>query len=44
MGDHDPLDRWTEGNIALLGDACHPMTPHTAQGAAMAIEDAAILS
>jgi len=28
----------------LLGDACHPMTPYMAQGAAMAIEDAAILS
>lgn len=42
--DRDPLERWTEGNIALLGDACHPMTPYMAQGAAMAIEDAAILS
>jgi salicylate hydroxylase/6-hydroxynicotinate 3-monooxygenase len=42
--DHDPLDRWTEGNITLLGDACHAMTPYMAQGAAMAIEDAAILS
>ena len=39
-----PLDRWIEGNVALLGDACHPMTPYMAQGAAMAIEDAAILS
>jgi 6-hydroxynicotinate 3-monooxygenase len=28
----------------LLGDACHPMKPHMAQGAAMAIEDAAMLS
>jgi salicylate hydroxylase/6-hydroxynicotinate 3-monooxygenase len=28
----------------LLGDACHPMTPYMAQGAAMAIEDAAVLS
>jgi salicylate hydroxylase/6-hydroxynicotinate 3-monooxygenase len=42
--DRDPLDRWVEGNVALLGDACHPMTPYMAQGAAMAIEDAAILS
>ena len=39
-----PLERWTEGNVALLGDACHPMTPYMAQGDAMAIEDAAILS
>ncbi|MEI7739826.1 MAG: FAD-dependent monooxygenase, partial [Betaproteobacteria bacterium] len=29
---------------ALLGDACHPMTPYMAQGAATSIEDAAILS
>jgi 6-hydroxynicotinate 3-monooxygenase len=42
--DHDPLPRWSEGNITLLGDACHPMTPYMAQGAAMAFEDAAVLS
>ena len=42
--DRDPLDRWCEGNVTLLGDACHPMTPYMAQGAAMAIEDAAVLS
>jgi 6-hydroxynicotinate 3-monooxygenase len=42
--DREPLDRWVEGNVALLGDACHPMTPYMAQGAAMAIEDAAVLA
>jgi salicylate hydroxylase/6-hydroxynicotinate 3-monooxygenase len=42
--DRNPLPRWSEGNITLLGDACHPMTPYMAQGAAMAIEDAAVLS
>jgi 6-hydroxynicotinate 3-monooxygenase len=42
--DRDSLPRWGEGNITLLGDACHPMTPYMAQGAAMAIEDAAVLS
>lgn len=42
--DRDPLPTWTEGRIALLGDACHPMTPYMAQGAATAIEDAAVLS
>jgi 6-hydroxynicotinate 3-monooxygenase len=42
--DRDPLAAWSEGNITLLGDACHPMTPYMAQGAAMAIEDAAVLS
>ncbi|MEX3960545.1 FAD-dependent monooxygenase [Trinickia sp. EG282A] len=42
--DRDPLPRWSDGNVTLLGDACHPMTPYMAQGAAMAIEDAAVLS
>jgi len=42
--DRDALARWADGNVTLLGDACHPMTPYMAQGAAMAIEDAAVLS
>jgi salicylate hydroxylase/6-hydroxynicotinate 3-monooxygenase len=42
--DREPLERWVEGRVALLGDACHPMTPYMAQGAAMAIEDAAVLA
>lgn len=42
--DREALDRWSEGKVTLLGDACHPMTPYMAQGAAMAIEDAAVLS
>jgi salicylate hydroxylase/6-hydroxynicotinate 3-monooxygenase len=42
--DRGPLDRWAEGCVTLLGDSCHPMTPYMAQGAAMAIEDAAVLS
>jgi salicylate hydroxylase/6-hydroxynicotinate 3-monooxygenase len=42
--DRDSLTHWQEGNVTLLGDACHPMTPYMAQGAAMAIEDAAVLS
>jgi 6-hydroxynicotinate 3-monooxygenase len=42
--DRDPLERWVDGKVALLGDASHPMTPYMAQGAAMAIEDAAILA
>lgn len=40
----DPLPRWGEGNIVLLGDACHPMTPYMAQGASTSIEDGAVLS
>ena len=42
--ERDPLPRWTEERVALLGDACHPMTPYMAQGAASALEDAAVLS
>jgi len=42
--ERDSLDHWAEGRVTLLGDACHPMTPYMAQGAAMAIEDAAVLS
>jgi 6-hydroxynicotinate 3-monooxygenase len=42
--DRDSLEHWANGNVTLLGDACHPMTPYMAQGAAMAIEDAAVLS
>jgi 6-hydroxynicotinate 3-monooxygenase len=38
-----PLPLWSRGRLVLLGDACHPMKPHMAQGAAMAIEDAAML-
>jgi salicylate hydroxylase/6-hydroxynicotinate 3-monooxygenase len=30
--DRDPLPRWGDGNVTLLGDACHPMTPYLAQG------------
>ncbi len=39
-----PLPRWSEGPVTLLGDAAHPMLPFLAQGAAMAIEDAAVLA
>jgi 2-polyprenyl-6-methoxyphenol hydroxylase-like FAD-dependent oxidoreductase len=42
--ERDPLARWSDGRVVLLGDACHPMTPYMAQGAATAIEDAAILA
>ncbi|KAK7958327.1 hypothetical protein PG988_013175 [Apiospora saccharicola] len=41
---HKVLSQWTLGSAALLGDACHPTLPHMAQGAAMAIEDAAVLA
>ncbi len=35
--------RWCEGRAALLGDAAHAMLPFMAQGAAMALEDVAVL-
>ena len=40
----EPLTTWGTGEIALLGDACHPMTPWMAQGAATAMEDAVVLT
>jgi salicylate hydroxylase len=40
---HAPLPTWVHGNMALVGDACHPTLPHLAQGAAQAIEDGAVL-
>jgi salicylate hydroxylase len=42
--DRPPLERWSTGPVTLLGDACHPMLPYGAQGAAQAIEDAAVLA
>jgi salicylate hydroxylase len=45
--DRPPLisaSQMAKGRIALLGDAAHPMRPFLAQGAGMAIEDAAALA
>ena len=42
--DSDPLPVWSRGRVVLLGDACHAMTPYMGQGAAMAIEDGAMLT
>ena len=38
-----PIDEWGRGRVTLLGDAAHPVLPHTAQGAALALEDAVAL-
>ncbi len=42
--DRPPMPRWSDHRITLLGDACHAALPFMAQGAAMAIEDAAVLA
>lgn len=41
--DRDPVRRWTDGRVALLGDAAHPMLHYAAQGACQALEDAVLL-
>ena len=42
--DRPPMAQWGRQQMTLLGDACHPTLPFMAQGAAMAIEDAAVLA
>ncbi len=42
--DRPKADRWSQGHVTLLGDSAHPMLPYLAQGAVMAIEDAAVLT
>ena len=41
--DREPVQNWSQGRVTLLGDAAHPMLQYLAQGACMAIEDAAVL-
>jgi 2-polyprenyl-6-methoxyphenol hydroxylase-like FAD-dependent oxidoreductase len=43
IADRDPLNRWSQGRVTLLGDAAHPMTPNLGQGGGQAIEDAVVL-
>lgn len=42
--ERERIESWHAGNIVLLGDAAHAMRPYMAAGAAMAIEDAAVLA
>lgn len=43
MYDREPLPRWSDGRLTLLGDAAHPMLPHLGQGVNQALEDAVAL-
>ena len=42
--DRDPVDRWGEGRVTLLGDAAHPMTWDRGQGACQGMEGAIFLA
>ncbi|KAJ5696848.1 hypothetical protein N7536_007260 [Penicillium majusculum] len=46
LGEVPPIPSYvsTSGRVALVGDAAHALLPHAAQGAGMAIEDAASLA
>jgi 2-polyprenyl-6-methoxyphenol hydroxylase-like FAD-dependent oxidoreductase len=44
MCDRDPLERWSDGAVTLLGDAAHPMYPTGSNGAGQAILDADCLA
>ncbi len=44
LNNRPPVDNWSTHRATLLGDAAHPSLPYMASGAAMAIEDAAVLA
>lgn len=43
MVDRDPLPRWTQGRVTLLGDAAHPMWPIGSNGASQSVLDSRAL-
>ena len=43
MVDRDPVDRWTDKRVTLMGDAAHPTYPVGSNGASQAIVDARII-
>jgi salicylate hydroxylase len=44
ISDRDPVRRWSDGRVVILGDAAHPALQTFAQGASMAVEDAVCLA
>jgi 3-hydroxybenzoate 6-monooxygenase len=44
LADREPISVWTDGRVALLGDAAHPTLQYFAQGACMAMEDGVCLA
>lgn len=44
LHDFEPLENWTAGRVALMGDSAHAMLPHQGQGANQAMEDAVALA
>ena len=44
IADRDPIKKWGEGRVTLLGDAAHAMTINLGQGACQAIEDGVVLT
>jgi salicylate hydroxylase len=44
IADRNPLRRWADGRVTLLGDAAHATLQSLAQGAGMALEDASVLT
>ncbi|MGV3624394.1 MAG: FAD-dependent oxidoreductase [Archangium sp.] len=38
------MPRWSNGNVCLIGDAAHAMSPSAGQGASLAMEDAMVLA
>lgn len=43
LNNRKPVDNWRTDRAVILGDAAHPTLPYMASGAAMAIEDGAVL-
>ena len=43
MVDRDPVEKWVDGRVALIGDAAHAMFPHGSGGASQAIVDTRVL-